>query len=252
MDLIEKTENVARHPWEISRLNSLRQILKTEISFKNKLSLLDVGCGDGYIVSNIIPKKMIKYVDAIDINLTEKDIDDLNNQKKIRFHNKFSDLKTSNYDLILMLDVIEHVEDDKSFILSVVNHYLNATGLLLITVPAFSFLFSAHDKFLGHYRRYSRKELLKLLDKCNIKCKSSGYLFFSLTFFRFISWCIQKTKYSKKINTKGIGHWGNGAIITKIMEIIFNIENSLLIKFNKLGIKLPGLTVWVICKKQQL
>ena len=55
-----------------------------------------------------------------------------------------------------MLDVIEHVEDDVAFVRDVVDGLAGPeTGWVLVSVPAYQSLFSAHDRALKHYRRYS-------------------------------------------------------------------------------------------------
>ena len=59
---------------------------------------------------------------------------------------------------ILCLDVLEHVEDDVAALRGLHEH-MSRGAVLLVTVPAIPSLFGAHDKALGHYRRYSRSEL---------------------------------------------------------------------------------------------
>jgi SAM-dependent methyltransferase len=61
-------------------------------------------------------------------------------------------------DLALLMDVLEHVPDDRAVLREAASH-LAPGGHVFITVPAGEWLFSAHDRFLGHYRRYSRESL---------------------------------------------------------------------------------------------
>ncbi len=81
------------------------------------------------------------------------------------------------FDLILVADVIEHVEDDMA-ILQHLSELLNKNGQILITVPAFDFLFSNKDKVLLHYRRYTKKNIKKIISKYFNITKLSYYNFF--------------------------------------------------------------------------
>jgi hypothetical protein len=70
------------------------------------------------------------------------------------------------FDLILMMDVLEHIKDD-ALVLNDATLHLAPRGHVFITVPAFNWLFSAHDRFLGHYRRYSARSLAALIARCS-------------------------------------------------------------------------------------
>jgi SAM-dependent methyltransferase len=66
-------------------------------------------------------------------------------------------------DLALLMDVLEHVPDDRAVLREAAAHVAPG-GHVFITVPAGAWLFSAHDRFLGHYRRYSRETLRATID----------------------------------------------------------------------------------------
>ena len=63
----------------------------------------------------------------------------------------------------MLADVIEHIKKPKA-LLKNLKKYLKKDGYILITVPAYQFLYSKKDKVLGHYRRYNNKSLRKELD----------------------------------------------------------------------------------------
>jgi len=79
-------------------------------------------------------------------------------------------------DLILMMDVLEHVEDDGDFLRAYVAR-AEAGTRFLITVPAFQFLWSGHDVFLEHRRRYSLRQLIALADSSGLRVRNSCYYF---------------------------------------------------------------------------
>ena len=66
------------------------------------------------------------------------------------------------FDLALLMDVLEHVEDDKALLSDVISHMDNR-GYMFITVPALPMLWSGHDRFLGHFRRYTLTSLRNLI-----------------------------------------------------------------------------------------
>lgn len=81
------------------------------------------------------------------------------------------------YDLVCMFDVLEHVEDDRRSLANI--RALVATGgSLLITVPAYQWLWSVHDETLGHHRRYTRRGLVGLLRDTGYTVRYAGYLNF--------------------------------------------------------------------------
>ena len=68
-------------------------------------------------------------------------------------------------DVALLMDVLEHTPDDLAVLRETAGH-VEQGGYVFITVPAFSWLRSMHDRFLGHYRRYSQQSLKTLIDRC--------------------------------------------------------------------------------------
>tara|TARA_A100001015_G_scaffold280197_1_gene342133 strand:+ start:2958 stop:3692 length:735 start_codon:yes stop_codon:yes gene_type:complete len=80
----------------------------------------------------------------------------------------------NTFDLICMLDVLEHIEDDFET-LCIIKEKLNATGKLVITVPAYQWLWSQHDVVAQHYRRYNRKSLTEVITQSGLKVKYMTY-----------------------------------------------------------------------------
>ena len=85
------------------------------------------------------------------------------------------DLKPSaGFDCILYIDVIEHIEDDKTELVHA-SHFLNPGGYLFVLVPAHQWLYSPFDKAIGHYRRYN-KSMLKAAGPKNLQLQYVKYL----------------------------------------------------------------------------
>lgn len=252
MDLCEITDNTTRHPWEISRIDALRAILTGSVKIDHDTTVLDVGCGDSYVAHNLFRGIPIKSVDGIDINLSDDQVKKPQNFTiPITVHNSFSGLKQNYFTLILLLDVIEHLDHDELFLRNIVNMYLHETGYSLVTVPAFEALFSSHDIFLRHRRRYNRTEFISLLDRAGLTCVSHGYLFLSLLPIRFLMTQKERFFLSRRSSPKGIGGWKYSGYVTNVIVSLLNAENNLLIALNGCGIRLPGLSIWALCKKRQ-
>ncbi|QXE92261.1 class I SAM-dependent methyltransferase [Geomonas subterranea] len=244
MDLKEaQADNQKRHPWETSRLDALHDILCDHLT--EGVRVLDIGCGDGFVAENLFSGLRHREVAAVDSNLTREQLVNFTAARSdISFQRELP--QSGSFDLILLLDVLEHIEDDVSFLKNVVNRYLEAKGAVMITVPAFQALFSGHDAFLGHYRRYSLPALVQLAEVAGLKVRRSGYLFSSLLLPKLV---LFKLLNSADVS-EGVGQWRRGALLTSLIKLALRLDNKLLLAAGRLGIKIPGLTGWVLCEKQ--
>ena len=89
-------------------------------------------------------------------------------------------LKQRNHKLVIMMDVLEHVDDDVA-LLREYSAGLTSDAAMLITVPAFQFLWSGHDIFLEHRRRYTRASLIRVVKAANLEVVRCRY-FYGLLF----------------------------------------------------------------------
>lgn len=80
----------------------------------------------------------------------------------------------SDLDLVVMCDVLEHIEDDDGTLRSI-NNILRDKGYLLMTIPAYKWLWSIHDDEHKHYRRYTRGQINSLLNKNGFEVDYSSY-----------------------------------------------------------------------------
>lgn len=249
MDLKEvKGLDIRRHPWELARLGALRRILKGTL--RDGLKVLDLGCGDGYVARELFSGFAVPVV-AVDSNFTASDISALSKQGGNIVYQKALE-GAGRFDLALLLDVVEHVDDDIGFLKGLVEKRLTKGGRVLITVPAFNSFFSNHDVFLGHRRRYNLNELTALARKAGLTVKSSGYLFSSLLLPKAVSLISDKALGASPEKARGIGDWRGGKALTAFLKAALGIDNAISLALNRaLRIKLPGLTGWVLCEKQR-
>jgi SAM-dependent methyltransferase len=78
------------------------------------------------------------------------------------------------FDTVTIIDVLEHIEDDRAQIRQIYN-VLRPGGQLVVLVPAFQFLYGRRDESNGHFRRYSRRELVEKLQATGFGVRSSRY-----------------------------------------------------------------------------
>ena len=132
---------------------------------------LEIGCGHG-VARDMLERDLGIPVDGCDLNRTA--LETAKPGKGQLFLYNILDQKPSllgRYDAVLLLDVIEHIEDDTAFLLAALRH-LRSGGLVAVNVPANMLLFSDYDRVAGHVRRYTPAGLRKLLESCGVETRA--------------------------------------------------------------------------------
>jgi SAM-dependent methyltransferase len=206
--------------------------------------MLDVGCGTGHMTVEAL--KAGYDVTAIDISnkmleLTKEVVVAENfyaDIQKVDIQNDHKFFKSKVFNNVVCLDVMEHLVDDS---ITIKNLYqvLDEKGRLLLTVPAFKFLYGKRDQKLGHYRRYDKEELRGKLEK-------NGFQILKMKYWNFLGFLVLyflekvlKKEFSEGIRySKGL----HNKIFNKIIYFWLLIESK--IEF------LPfGLTLFIIAEK---
>jgi hypothetical protein len=255
MDLIEakyKT-NVSRHPWEFARFEVLKHYLKKHLVNKINPTIVDIGCGDSFVVetiSKIYPEATLIAVDtAFTPEIIEHYKTKLNNPKIAFYYNVDEVPSNVNADCILLMDVIEHIEKDIDFMkLVLTKQFVNAKTKWFITVPAFQSLFCNHDTFLGHYRRYDTRMLINHTTLSGLKTLDVGYFFSSLLLPRYLQVKKEQSKKSTK-STTGLVEWNGGKLKNNLVKSVLAIDFKISSFLKIIGIKLPGLSNYIVCQK---
>lgn len=262
MDLKElkiTSEVNQRHPWESARIEVVYTLLK---SFNPQLltreaTILDVGCGDIFLIEELSRKIPQWKFFAVDTAFNDELLLYYNRKHKGRSIKVFNSLETAYnqmdaaVDIVLLLDVIEHIENDIEFLSELKEGpKITEETLFFITVPAFQFLFCSHDVFLDHYRRYTNKSLSTHIQKAGLVPINMGYFFFSLLKLRTARVLIEKIFGNKEKKAKGIGGWKGNPILDGIVKRILMLDFKMGHFLHKAGIKLPGLSNYIVCKKR--
>ncbi len=132
-----------------------RELVKKLLPRQNNLRILDIGCGTGKLMEDL---RQSGEVWGIDVNPQAVNFCHRRGLKRVSLE-KFPDITLhQKFDVIICLDVLEHIKDDHKAI-AVISHLLKNNGLAIITVPAYQWLFSYWDEILHHYRRYYPRQL---------------------------------------------------------------------------------------------
>ena len=178
------------HWWYRGRLEWAKDIISQWNKTQRSISYIDVGGGTGGFAKEIKNAFNIKRVAVVDSHsaalekLHAKDsfeVFDANLEKEIPV--------PWEPNLITCMDVIEHIKYDQA-VLNLIAKKLAPGGLLILSVPAFPFLYSNWDKQLGHYRRYRRGTLEKKLKKAGLRLQDSSYawsILFPFAPYRWLS-----------------------------------------------------------------
>lgn len=146
------------------------------------------------------------------------------------------------FDCVIALDVLEHVEDDRSSLEFIFNNLLKDGGFLILTVPAYKFLWSPNDVFNLHKRRYSLSELKN-------KVEQTGFQILKLSYYNTILFPVALLiKLLSKIiwGLAPRAHFSKSMpIINIFLKKIFSLEKHLITKLN-----LPfGVSLICVAKK---
>ncbi len=254
MDLIEKSDTSLRHPWELARFKVVKSLIDKHVDDYIGKNVLDLGCGDLYFLDKFSNNKPDAKFYAIDTAFNESFINSRRNSS-IKLFKSLEHLPENEdliFDVVFLMDVIEHIENDLNFLKNLgESRYVSTNTLFLITVPAYQILFCEHDRFLGHYRRYTNSTLESTIKKTGLVSLKKGYFFFSLLVPRFLE--VQKEKKDtgkKAVSGTGLTHWNSNKFITNTIKTMLLLDFKISQIIKKLGITIPGLSNYMLCKKR--
>jgi len=230
------------HWWFVVRRKLLKSILSS-INIPINAATLDIGCGVGSNLRALGLAGLYKTVGldrsfyALSLAKSRLNLPLINgdlNQLPIR---------SKSFGLIIAMDILEHLEDDANGIHELYR-VLKKEGTLILTVPAFSFLWGIQDVMTGHKRRYSRKEILIKLGQGGFTILRSSYFNFFL-FFPILMARRMIHLMGLRIDSE---NEVNSPLINFLFKTIFSLEVYVLKYFS-----FPfGVSILCIAKKREL
>ncbi|HEY1613544.1 MAG TPA: class I SAM-dependent methyltransferase [Rhizomicrobium sp.] len=195
-------------------------------------TVLDVGAGSSIFSKHLLDKGVSSAI-CVDAAYAVPDRSDVFHGKPIRY---LREVKDGNADLVLLMDVLEHVDDDVELIRTSLKGATSG-AYVLITVPAFQALFSAHDRFLEHKRRYTVHSLEDAVAAAGLEILSTRY------FFGFVLPIAAMLRVLQRDAPAKSSLAAHSPLVNALLTLVHRAELPLF-KFNRLG----GLSVFCLAR----
>jgi SAM-dependent methyltransferase len=261
MDLRERPSGVPmRHPWETVRAQFFARLVAEQLGRGTALDALDVGAGDGFMAATLLPVlPRGSSIACYDPEYTEDHLQALGAEAPVGLC--FERIcPEREFDLIVLLDVLEHVPDDRGLLRDLVERCLRPGGLVVVSVPAHRSLFTRHDVMLGHHRRYSSRELLGVIEEVRLRPRQSGSLFGSLLVPRAVAKAFELARgivsrpvdgpLDERVST-GASAWSHGAVFTRALCGALELDARMSRLAARYTVPTTGLSLWALCEHAQ-
>ncbi len=246
-----------RHPWEIARARFFGKLVAQAFPAPRPVRVLDVGARagerDGYLGRSLlggIPAG--SSVTCVDPHSTDAELE--------RFASPptpglaFTRARPGGrFDVILLLDVIERVADDRAFLAELIERSLDPNGAVVVSVPAWDLLYGRQDLALKHFRRYQPADCRALLQAAGLRIVHDGGLFHSLLLPRILQRIAEATLGPLRRGDNGaaasLGPWRGGQLLSSALTLALDVDTGLSRRLALAGRGLPGLSYWALCHK---
>jgi SAM-dependent methyltransferase len=161
-----------RHWWFIGRRRIVESVIQS-LQLPHDADILDAGCGTG---GNLGLLARYGQVAGVELDATARE---LANQRQLGevLPGRLPDglpFASGSFDLVVLLDVLEHLEDDCASLTALAN-LLKPGGRIVLTVPAFPLLWSPHDEAHHHKRRYRAATLRAVIERAGLETAYLSY-----------------------------------------------------------------------------
>lgn len=203
--------------------------------------VLDVGAGSGVFAKILIEAGLCQRAVCVDPAYREESLT-YHWGRPIRFVRSHENVNPS---LVLIMDVLEHVEDDVG-LLRQYSESMSAGGKVVVTVPAFKFLWSGHDVFLEHLRRYTLPQIERRMQLAGLSILDSRYFFGMLLPLTALMRINNRRRQASGSCKAASMLKKYPPILNKLLIYIHDIERLILFPHNRIA----GLTIFCLAEKR--
>ncbi|MFQ5796792.1 MAG: class I SAM-dependent methyltransferase [Candidatus Bipolaricaulia bacterium] len=207
------------HWWFVGRRRIIGRVLSS-LDLPEMPHILDVGCGTG---GNLPLLSEFGKVTGVEPNDSAAEMTLARQAAKVIKGSLPDDMPFSaqTFDLIVLLDVLEHIDDELSSLM-LLKSLLVPNGYLVLTVPAFPFLWSQHDEQNHHKRRYRVSTLAYVIQEAGLKIE---YLTYYNTWLFPIAAVVRLARRLFPSKEIGSDMWLPGSLLNKIFQAVFSSES---------------------------
>jgi SAM-dependent methyltransferase len=206
-----------RHWWYRARRDILAQLIRRKVPLPTDPRILEIGCGTGH---NLPMLAQFGRVDAVEIDPVARAI--ASGRLGQAVHDAplpgLTGIAQRAYDLVALLDVLEHVEADREALVSIAGR-LKPNGRILLTVPAHPWMWSAHDVANHHKRRYTKRTLKAVVAAAGLKLEELTY--FNSVLFPVAAMARVAARVARK---EGSGDAMPPKPVNALFEALFGLE----------------------------
>jgi len=238
MDLKETDilgNGISEHWYYRSKAKALTSLLDKQPAS----TILDVGAGSGFFSRYLLANSLASAATCVDISYPTE-YDDQEAGKPIYFRRS---IEKNHADVVLLMDVLEHVDDD----VGLLAHYVEKAPVgarFVMSVPAFKFLWSGHDVFLEHKRRYQLDQLETVAKDASLTVIKSGYYFGAVFPIAAVMRLLKRQSAGAQTPAQS-DLSSHHPLVNAALSAVCALEVPLM-KFNRLA----GLTVFCLAEKR--
>jgi hypothetical protein len=208
--------------------------------------ILDVGAGDGWLGGElrreVFPGARLTCWDR-----------EYAGEAGLTFGNEatfVADRPKGRFDLVMLMDVLEHVDDDAGFLRALSEDNSRDGTWFLVCVPAWDALYCSHDATFTHRRRYSPGELGEVLRTAGLEVVRDGDMFQTLLVPRALRVLVESVAGTRRQSREPKSlSWSNGEVLARTAEKFFMAEAKSNLALRRLGVRVPGLSTWALCRR---
>lgn len=247
MDLSEQplTSTFLRHPWELAKSRFLINLAKAYGLDSRPVRVLDAGAGDGWIG--------VEWLRALPqgSRLVSWDVNYRGRPAPAEGQRFTATLDSDDRcEVLLALDVLEHLEDPRAWLAELVSAHLVRQGHAIVSVPAWPWLYGSHDRSLHHYCRFHPATAERLIERAGLRVLCRGSVFLSLLPVRVMG------RMTERLRTRTRGsepesrlEWRWGRVPQRLATGILNVDCRLALAMARRRVAVPGLSWWALCQK---